>query len=158
EAQEFTGLGEFAYHRILVRFAARRLFVLDLYVPHGSKALVSGMPAGNLLLVGPPGSGKSFTLQRQFGPHVFDVRNSGSWLESAEPLALPEGCPCSFDHVEHRFHDVIFRQRLLLLLHGLLYRQHRIVWIVSARDPLQYLKEAGAADLDDWRRILEPFL
>jgi hypothetical protein len=88
---------------------------------------------------------------------IFDVKTSGSWLHSGAPLRLPEGSMCAIDHLEHRFEDMSFRQRLLVLLNGLLYTRHCRVWITSARDPLEQLQESGAADLDAWRRLLQSF-
>ena len=141
---------------LLVWFAARRLFVLELYVPPGVRKMEDG-PASNLLLVGPPGAGKSDVLGKQSNSTVFDVRTSRLWLNSRGPLTLPERSTCAFDHLEHQFDDPSFRKALLVLLEELLYRRHCTVLIASARDPLEQLRETQATDLDAWQRILQPF-
>jgi hypothetical protein len=142
---------------LLIRFSASRLFLMDLHSRTGRRATDGLLTSGNLLLVGPPGSGKSRTLERQPNISIFDVRTFGAWLNSNAPLTLPEGTTCAINHLEHRFEDASFRQNLYRLLEALVYRRKCRVWIASARDPLEQLKENGAPDLDQWRRLLQSF-
>ena len=169
---------------VLVRFAVRPLFVLDVYVPPGVKSSGNRELTGNLLLVGPPGSGKTNALRKDSTSCIFDVRTltyvtncsrdtvrkapsfpgeaasapSGLWSEAIESPLLPDGGILGIDHLEYRFDDGAFRDRLLTFLEQLLYRRHYRVWIASTRNPIDQLVECGATvNLDRWRRLFQTF-
>jgi hypothetical protein len=69
----------------LVRFAVYPIFVLDLYVPPGLKPSGNLDLSGNLLIVGPPGSGKTDSLRRKSRDRVFDVRTL-AYVDSGAPV------------------------------------------------------------------------
>lgn len=149
-------------------------FLLDLYVPPGLKSLGNRELSGNLLLIGPPGSGKTYALRKTPGSRVFDVRTlafteatpdttaTGARLQTLEdalnPLALPDGGVLGIDHLEYRIDDPGFRERVLVFLEKMIYGRHYRVWIASTREPVDQIQDAGAlVDLDAWRRMFQPF-
>ena len=169
---------------LLVRLAVQPLFVLDLIEPPGLRTRVSHKPGENLLLIGPPGSGKSGELRNDSRIRVFDVRtleyvrDSEYHLPADVPKFPPEAAesaplcgitraesPACFDdsiigidHLEYRFDDPAFRDRLLTFLEDLLHRRHCRVWIASTREPLNQLEAIGTdIDLGRWRRIFQSF-
>jgi hypothetical protein len=158
---------------LLVRFIVP-FFLLDLYVPPGLKSLGNRELKGNLLLIGPPGSGKTYALRKTPGSRIFDVRtlsytepnpgtaNPPSRLTALEdglnPLAMPDGGILGIDHLEYRFDDPAFRDRLLTFLEKMVYGRHYRVWIASTREPVDQIQDtATPVDLDAWRRLFQPF-
>ena len=59
---------------LVSRYAVQPLFLLDLYAPPGLECSGDREPIGNLLITGPPGSGKTEALRLQSRSRVFDVR------------------------------------------------------------------------------------
>jgi len=85
---------------------------------------------------------------------------AGSWVEAIHP----EGA-VGFDHFEHGFDDPGFRDQMLSVLEDLIYRQRRVVWIASTREPwrrVQVQSEphgngSSLPDRDRWVRVFESF-
>jgi hypothetical protein len=153
----------------LSRQVAEPQFALDLC----SRAQLNGigkadrLPA-RLLLVGPPGSGKTVTLRSTRAVRTFDVRTLAfverrkqasevstdrraapatgaaalSWTEGNTPIG--HDAIVGIDHLEYRLGDPHFREQILRFLEELLYRDERNVWVASERDPLELLREAAA--------------
>ena len=141
---------------VLLRFVVQPLFVLDAYMPPGVTPPHDGKLDSNLLLVGPPGSEKTKAL-RIHGTLFFDVR-SPSWAEDLESFELSDRGTIGIDHLEYRFSDWKFRDRLMPFLEELLYRRHCRVWIASTRNPIDQMVESGNADdLEKWQRLFQSF-
>jgi hypothetical protein len=167
----------------LVRLAVQPLFLLKLIETPGLRTRGNHSLQENLLLVGPPGSGKSGELRHDSRVRVFDVRTleyvrdsdhhvpvdvpkfppeaaaPNFWSKkTVESLAIPDDGTIGIDHLEYRLDDPTFRDRLLTFLEDLLYRRNYRVWIASARAPLNQLEEIGAAeDFGRWRRLFKSF-
>jgi len=155
----------------LVWYVARRLFLLDQVDRKGQHGIVTNVPCTaartRVMLIGPPGTGKTARLTEMCGP-IFDVQ-TGDYVERRNET-LDER-PLGIDHFEYGLDDPSCRPRLLCFLEELTYRDHRRVWIATAREPLAYLQElqerrasdcptgkkrrASVADLERWTAAWE---
>jgi hypothetical protein len=126
---------------------------------------------GNLLLLGPPLSGKSQALRAHNSIFLVDLAAIGSkewWSPEFIGDTIPMGKVAALDHFEFRIDDISLNEKKLQLLERLIYKHNRSVVIVSCVDPLSYLTdEAGAHRsshdaypeqvLGRWARVLRLF-
>jgi len=149
------------------------MFGLHLYTPPPLKERErdSDDPT-NVLLIGPPGSGKSSRLKSHPNVWVFDLRLArkrstviagvqvgagpltppvtppDTWDSAFDASALPTSLRTiiGVDHFEHRLGEADFRDHLLRFLEDAIHRDRRTVWIASDREPLEVLEEMGPKD------------
>jgi hypothetical protein len=158
---------------LLMVFVVRRLvwplYALDLYRPPGFATSLGYKPGGNVLLVGPAGSGKTdILLRRTPGTRVFDVgtlafvevdqgpssagrsasqtarvgpssAGGATWVDSLNSYSLPEHGVLAIDHLDYRMDDPLFRDLMLPVLENLVYRRGHNVWIASSSGPVELL-------------------
>jgi hypothetical protein len=158
---------------LLVVFVVRKLvwplYALDLYRPPGFATSLGHKPSGNVLLVGPAGSGKTdILLRRAPGTRVFDVGTlafvevgdrpspigrsaspaarvepapvgGAAWVDSLNAYTIPEDGVLAIDHLDYRVDDPSFRNLMLPVLENFVYRRRYNVWIASSRDPAELL-------------------
>lgn len=154
---------------LVVRKLVWPLYALDLYRPPGFATSLGYKPSGNVLLVGPAGSGKTdILLRRTPGTRVFDVgtlafvevgdgpsplgrspsqaapvepalAGGAAWVDSLNAYTLPEDGVLAIDHLDYRVDDPSFRNLLLPVLENFVYRRRYNVWIASSRHPLDLL-------------------
>jgi len=160
---------------IVVRKLVWPLYTLDLYRSPGFATSLGHKPSGNVLLVGPAGSGKTdILLRRAPGTRVFDVSTlafvevgdgpwplgrsasgtalvepapaaSATWVDSLNACAIPEDGVLAIDHLDYRVDDAHFRDLLLPVLENFVYKRRYNVWIASSTDPLELLNAQSPA-------------
>jgi hypothetical protein len=135
---------------LLVRYVAAGLFLLHLRRQPASEPRMTDETA-NVLLIGPPGCGRTARLHGNKCLRVFDLRTT----PSLDPLSAGSE-PIGIDHFEYGFGDPKFRDEMLPVLEGLIYRRRRTVWVAATRDAwrrVQYLPDG-----DRWVRVLSSFV
>ena len=175
--QGFLVLG--AVLALLIVFVVRKLvwplYALDLYRSPGFATSLGHKPSGNVLLVGPAGSGKTDILFRSApATRVFDVgtlafvevgdgpwspgrsasraervepapAGGTAWVDSLNAYAIPEDGVLAIDHLDYRVDDAQFRDLLLPVLENFVYKRRYNVWIATSRDPVELLNAQSPA-------------
>jgi hypothetical protein len=135
-----------------VRVIAQRVFLLDFLDPPnpGFQVLSAQDVSRNLLVLGPPFSGKSALLQRADSA-VLDLRRLGEqWFERIkyEDLAHDTHRVIAIDHFEHGMGDPQQDREKLRLLEELLSSCGKPLVVASAIDPVEFYCSAQATRTD----------
>jgi hypothetical protein len=171
---------------LLVGYVLPPLFASELRAGTTLNPPAGTADDASLLVIGPPGSPRTARLCRHPRVRVFDVRSLSfidepinppstidvaadcghaaeiddiDWADAiheatANPLTI-----VAVDHLEHRFDDQAFRDRLLECLESAVYRRDAIVWCSSSRDPIEHLDacQPPAPDRHRWVRLFDGF-
>lgn len=103
---------------------------------------------GNLLLLGPPLSGKSRALRGHadiFSVDLAAIDSKERWSPELIADTIPKGKVAGLDHFDFRIDDMSVNQKKLQLLERLIYKHNRKVVIVSCVDPLFYVTDEASA-------------
>lgn len=135
-----------------VRVIAQRVFLLNFLDPPnpGFQVLSAQDVSRNLLVLGPPFSGKSALLQRADSA-VLDLRRLGEqWFERIkyEDLAHDTHRVIAIDHFEHGMGDAQQDREKLRLLEELLSTCGKPLVVASAIDPVEFYCSAQATRTD----------
>jgi hypothetical protein len=144
---------------LLVQYVSVRLFLVHLQGQPAGGGTRTTDAAQNVLLIGPPGSGKTARLTGNTCLRVVNVRTMA-------PVEVSAGSePIGIDHFEYGFDDPESRDQMLHVLEELIYRRKRTVWVATTRDPWRRVQGqraaegtgAGLPDRDRWVRLFKSF-
>ncbi|MCH8022042.1 hypothetical protein IH785_19670, partial [candidate division KSB1 bacterium] len=126
----------------LIRFISRRLFLLDLHTAYTlfTRELSSSSISHNVLVLGPPSSGKSDFLKRK-DFHLIDlvkIANTEHWAENFNYDRIPENKVIAIDHFEYKMENQDCNREKMLLLENLKYAHKKKVVVASTLDPTNY--------------------
>ena len=140
---------------VILRYMVGKIFPLPSFYHRSHESgggAITSSPSTlrHLLILGPPGSGKSHLIQRVAPEcHVLDLHGTfgkEAWAAGLS-ASIPKGTKAIIlDHFEYRWEDSTYRKEKGLLLEQLLAAGYQIC-ILSTRDPLEWTKgpwtEAG---------------
>jgi hypothetical protein len=153
----------------LARYVFQPLFALDMKPRPSLTAAPEMADDTSLLVIGPPGSGRTERLRRNPRVRIFDVR-SLTFVD--DPMEVAPSSPVqissaadhgptieeqranwpesiydatsqpnivALDHLEYRFDDENFRGQMLECLESTIYGRGSTIWCSSVRDPMEIL-------------------
>ena len=146
------GLGLLIGTYFAVRFAARRLLLLDMETPRASRIPLGAPVEENYLVVSPPlfDGGNRFPADKFFRIDLSSIATDEQWEKESSLDAFPKNLPVVIDRFEFKRDDAEWNERKLGLVSRLVFNKERRVVIVSSVDPMGFglppaAKEAAKA-------------